>query len=63
MGTERMGVSIFQSPLLCLWRRGKEICGVPSSSITASLLHGKDKGPMNSPLDTHPGLGDPGPSG
>lgn len=56
---ERTGLSIFGSPLLCLWRRGEEICGVPSPSIMVSLLHDKDKGPIYSPLDSHSGVGDP----
>ena len=54
MEAERMGVSIFHSPFLCLWRRGKEICGVPSLLIMASLLNDKDKGTINSPLDSYP---------
>lgn len=64
MGMEvERGQSIFWSPLLCLWRRGKEICVSPSLLIMASLLHDKDKGPIYSPLDSHPGVGDPRPSG
>lgn len=63
MEAERMGVSIFGSPLLCLWRIGKEICSVSSLLIMASLLHDKDKGPIYSPLDSHPGVRDPRPSG
>ena len=52
-----MGVSVFGSPLLCPWRRGKEICGVLSPLIMASLFHDQDKGPIYSPLDSHPGWG------
>lgn len=63
MRAERMGVSIIGSPLLHLWRRGKEIRGVPSPLIMASLLHDKDKGSIYSPLDSPPGVGDPRPSG
>lgn len=63
MGAERMGLSIFGSPLPWLWRREKEICSVPSPSIMASLLHDKVKSPIDSPFDSHPGVGDPRPSG
>lgn len=59
MGAERVGLSIFGSPLPCLWRGGKEICDVPSPSIMASLLHDKVKGTTDSPLDSHPGVGEP----
>lgn len=63
MGAGRTGVSIFRSPLPCLWRRGKEICCVPSPLIMASLFHDKVKGPRYSPLDSYPEVGDPRPSG
>lgn len=59
MAAEKTWGSIFPSPLLRLWRRGEEICGVPSTPIKASLLHDKDKGPKYSPLDSHPRAGDP----
>lgn len=62
MEAEKTWGSIFPSPLLCLWRRGEEICGVPSTPIKASLFHDKDKGPKYSPLDSHPRAGDPRPS-
>lgn len=50
-------MSIFGPPLLSLWRRGKEICGVPSTPIAASLFHDKDKGLIYTLLDSHPGWG------
>ena len=62
MGLRGWG-NLFGSPRLCLGRRGKEICGVPSPLIMANLLHDKDKGPVHSPLDSHPGVGDPRPAG
>lgn len=58
-----MGIYLFPSPLLRLWRRGEEICGVPSILIMASLLHDKDKGPRYSPLDSPPRAGGPDPLG
>lgn len=57
MEAEKRWASVFPSPLLCLWRRGEEICGVPSTLITASLLRDKDKGPKYSPLDSYPRAG------
>lgn len=61
------GVYIFTSPPPCPVGggagRGKDICGVPSPSIMGSLLHDKVKGAIYSPLDSHPGVGDPRPSG
>lgn len=59
----RVGVSVFWSPLLCVWkRRGMGLCGVPSPSVMASFLNDKDKGLIYSPLDSHLGVGDPRPS-
>lgn len=52
-----MGVSVLGPPLLCPWGRGKEICGVLSPLIMASLLHDQDKGPIHSPLDSPRGGG------
>lgn len=62
MGVEagRMGVSVLGSPLLCPWRRGKDICGVLSPLIMASLLHDQDKGPISSPLGLAQGWGTQG---
>lgn len=59
------GVYIFTSPPPCPVGagRGKDICGVPSPSIMGSLLHDEVKGAIYSPLDSHPGVGDPRPSG
>lgn len=53
MRAERMGVSIIGSPLLHLWRRGKEICGVPSPLITASCSMTRTRVPYTV-LWTHP---------
>lgn len=55
---ERMrGINLSWSPLLCLWRRRKEIYGVLSPLIMTSLLYDKDKGPTHSPLDSNLGAG------